>query len=263
MSELHGEDEALFQEIAEALGYKQNKLSFSLLGQRLPLHYLRSRRDRIEALLFGLAGFLRAPDLADFAPETRQYLRKLWDDWWPQRANHQRLVLPLAAWHLNGSRPLNHPHRRLAALAEIAGQWPSLRRSLGKDRLSAIRKFFLGLRHPYWSFHYSLNSKRSKQEMALVGETRITEILANVILPWRELHDQSGWTDYNELPAHLTNRRIETGALRLFGHDPRRSQFLRKLGQHQGLLQIYEDFCLQDDSDCSQCPFPEQMQKWL
>jgi hypothetical protein len=99
--------------------------------------------------------------------------------------------------------------------------------------------------------------------MALVGETRITEILANVILPWRELHDQSGWTDYNELPAHLTNRRIETGALRLFGHDPRRSQFLRKLGQHQGLLQIYEDFCLQDDSDCSQCPFPEQMQKWL
>jgi len=263
LSELHGEDEALFQAIAEALGYKQNKLPFALLGQRLPLHHLRSQAGRIEAPLFGLAGFLRAPDLANFAPETRQYLRKLWDDWWPQRTAYQRLILPLQAWHLNGSRPLNHPHRRLAALAEIAARWPRLRRSLGKNELVAVRKFFLGLKHPYWNFHYSLTSRPSKRQMALVGETRITEILANVVLPWRELHGRPAWNDYNALPARLTNRRIETGALRLFGNDPRRAQFLRHLGQHQGLLQIYEDFCLQDDSDCAQCPFPEQMQKWV
>jgi hypothetical protein len=29
------------------------------------------------------------------------------------------------------------------------------------------------------------------------------------------------------------------------------------------LLQIYEDFCMQDNSDCAQCPFPEQMRKWM
>ena len=40
--------------------------------------------------------------------------------------------------------------------------------------------------------------------------------LANVILPWRESQGQSAWNDYNTLPARLTNRRIETGALRLF-----------------------------------------------
>jgi hypothetical protein len=28
------------------------------------------------------------------------------------------------------------------------------------------------------------------------------------------------------------------------------------------LLQIYEDFCMQDNSDCAQCPFPEQMANW-
>jgi hypothetical protein len=28
------------------------------------------------------------------------------------------------------------------------------------------------------------------------------------------------------------------------------------------LLQIYEDFCTQDNSDCTQCPFPEQMERW-
>jgi hypothetical protein len=134
---------------------------------------------------------------------------------------------------------------------------------LGNDNLAQVRKFFLELRHPFWNFHYTLTSRPSSRRMALVGETRIAEILANLILPWRELHGRPAWNDYNTLPARLTNRRIETGALRLFGNDPRRPQFLRYLGQHQGLLQIYEDFCLQDNSDCAQCPFPEQMQKWI
>jgi hypothetical protein len=64
------------------------------------------------------------------------------------------------------------------------------------------------------------------------------------------------------LPARLSNRRLETGATRLFGDDPRRPQFTKTIAHQQGLLQIYEDFCLQDNSDCAQCPFPEQMQKW-
>jgi hypothetical protein len=34
------------------------------------------------------------------------------------------------------------------------------------------------------------------------------------------------------------------------------------VAHQQGLLQIYEDFCLQDNSDCAQCPFPEQ-EKWM
>lgn len=263
LAELHGEDDALFHEIASALGYKQNKLPFSLLAQRLPLRQLRARPDRVEPLLFGMAGFLREPDLAEFAPGTRQYLRALWDVWWPERATYQRLVLPPGAWRLNGSRPLNHPQRRLAALAQIAAHWPRFRRSLGKNSLSLVRKFLLELKHPFWNFHYTLTSKPARRKMALVGETRITEIFANLVLPWRESKGQPAWHEYHTLPARLTNRRIETGALRLFGQDPRRPQFLRYLGQHQGLLQIYEDFCLQDDSDCAQCPFPEQMRKWV
>ncbi len=37
----HGRDETLFQEMAAALGYKENKLPFTLLAQRLPLRLLR------------------------------------------------------------------------------------------------------------------------------------------------------------------------------------------------------------------------------
>jgi len=70
------------------------------------------------------------------------------------------------------------------------------------------------------------------------------------------------WAEYAKLPAQLSNRRLETGATRLFGADPRRKQFLKTVAQQQGLLQIYEDFCMRDNSDCAQCQFPEQMQEW-
>src|ERR1700746_1826146 len=59
----HGRDEALFQEIAAALGYKENKLPFTLIAQRLSLKALRKDLKDAEAILFGIAGLLETPDL--------------------------------------------------------------------------------------------------------------------------------------------------------------------------------------------------------
>ena len=258
----HQRDAALFQEIAAALGYKQNKLAFTLLAQRLPLSFLRQENDDIEAMLFGVAGFLEAPDLAVYPQETRNYVRKLWDRWWPHRDAMQRLVLPAKTWRLSGARPLNHPQRRLGALATLAREWPAFLKSLARKNGKSAQDFFLGLRHPFWNFHYTLRSEIAPKEMAIVGESRIAEILANVLLPFFLAEGRDVWSAYEKLPARLTNRRLETGATRLFGGDARRPHFTKTIAQQQGLLQIYEDFCLQDNSDCAQCPFPEQMQKW-
>ena len=260
--ENHGRDAALFQEIAAALGYKQNKLAFTLLAQRLSLAALRKQPDDLEAILFGVAGFLTAPDLAAYRDETRAYMRNLWDRWWPHRDEMQRLVLPTKLWRLGGARPLNHPQRRLGALAILAKQWPSFSKAVSRRSSQAAHDFFLDLRHSFWSFHYTLTSEAASKEMAIVGDSRIADILANVLLPYFLAEGADVWPAYEKLPARLTNRRLETGATRLFGGDPRRPQFTKTIAQQQGLLQIYEDFCLQDNSDCAQCPFPEQMLKW-
>ena len=105
----------------------------------------------------------------------------------------------------------------------------------------------------------------------MIGESRAADILANVLFPFWAAHELKApaspsaqlWTEYAKLPAQLSNRRLETAATRLFGNDPRRKEFLRTVAHQQGLLQIYEDFCMQDNSDCAQCPFPEQMAKWI
>jgi len=260
--ENHGRDAALFQEIAAALGYKQNKLAFTLLAQRLPLGSLRKQPDDLEAILFGVAGFLTTPDLAEYRDETRGYVRNLWDRWWPHRDAMQRLVLPAKLWRLGGARPLNHPQRRLGALAILAKHWPAFVKAITRKNTKSAHDFLLELHHPFWSFHYTLTSQAASTEMAIIGDSRIADILANVLIPYFLAEGAEVWPVYEKLPARLTNRRLETGATRLFGGDPRRREFTKTIAQQQGLLQIYEDFCLQDNSDCAQCPFPEQMLKW-
>jgi hypothetical protein len=262
IAECHGRDGALFQEIAAALGYKQNKLPFTLLAQRLPLPVLRQNPRDIEALLFGVAGFLESPDLAIYSTASRNYVRALWDRWWSYRDKMKRLILPKKLWRLGGGRPLNHPQRRVAALALVAQKWTLLLKSLGKSNAANLADFLRKLENPFWNFHYTLASEPASKNMALIGDSRVADILANVIFPFLVAHEKDVWDAYKQLPAKLSNRRLETGATRLFGDDPRRSLFLKSVAHQQGLLQIYEDFCLQDNSDCAQCPFPEQMQKW-
>jgi hypothetical protein len=266
----HGRDGTLFQQIAGALGYKENKLPFTLLAQRLPLQLLRENIQDCEALLFGGAGFLETSDLDVYKKSAREYVRQLWGGWWPHRDELQRFILPANTWRLSGTRPVNHPQRRLAALAILARDWSRLQRASGKSSVVAANDFFQGLEHPFWNFHYTLTAAASPKKMALIGQSRVADILANVLFPFWVAHDieaatrpsTSLWVEYAKLPAQLSNRRLETAATRLFGNDSRRKEFLKTVAHQQGLLQIYEDFCMQDNSDCAQCPFPEQMAKW-
>ena len=64
------------------------------------------------------------------------------------------------------------------------------------------------------------------------------------------------------LPAMLDNQKTKLASLRLFGESPLARVFQKKLHHQQGLLQVYEDFCLQDDSSCANCPFPERLAQW-
>jgi hypothetical protein len=157
---------------------------------------------------------------------------------------------------------MNHPQRRLAALSVLAHQWPAFRRYLSKRSVTGTKKFFEQIDHPFWNAHYTLTARSTGEPMALVGDSRATEILANVVFPFWSVEGLDIWSDYEKLPARLGNRRLETAAARLFGDDPRRRGFLQTVAHQQALLQIYEDFCLQDNSDCAHCPFPEQMKSW-
>ena len=199
LTELHGADEALYQALAATLGYKSNKLPFTLLAQRLPLRLLR--RGDADALLFGVSGFLPATDLAAFDADTRSYVRGLWERWWPRRAEFERLAIAPAFWRMAGQRPANHPQRRLAALAGIIRHWPKIRALRDRCTPAEVHEFFAQLRDEYWDHHYTVSSRPAAKRMALVGASRVTEMLANVFFPLAIAADPTRWTGFKTLRA--------------------------------------------------------------
>lgn len=266
VASIHGWDQAMYQGLAETMGYSQNKFPMTVLSQRLTLAFLKRHTGEREALFFGSAGFLDGFSFDQADQVTKSYLRTLWEVWWKHRAATTSELRGSLRWNASATRPMNHPQRRVAALSEIAAHWQTLRGLLQPAGDFVERKFRAaldGLSHPYWDYHYTLTSPPSKKRMALVGATRAGDILANLIYPMLIPQREALWKSYCNKSAPLDNEKTKRAALRLFGEDVQLAdEFSSKIFHQQALLQLYQDFCCRDASDCAQCPFPEQMHQW-
>lgn len=258
---LHGWDEAWFQSLAEALGYHANRQPMRVLAQRVPLASLREAGAAAEACLFGHAGFLEAEAYDHFEDErVRAYLREMWRHWWAMRPDGLRAL----DWKWSGIRPANHPHRRLGALAALVARWPDLRAALEASEFSVAR--VVGLleetSHPFWSEYFTLQAEVLPSKTALIGRDRARDFTGNTALPVRAARDPALWAEYEKLGAGSASGALRRAALRLLGRRGDAAAFQSTFAGQQGLLQVYRDFCLADDSDCAACPFPEQLRQW-
>lgn len=265
-------DQAMFQALAEALGFRQNKTQMAILAQRCQLSVLREMNPQErEACLFGAAGFLNN-DLFEIIEEEsgRSYLRGLWDRWWAMRGDFELSPNRAIPWQYAGNRPLNHPQRRIGALSALVNNWAQLRVTWEQNVNNfekRVNKSLNNVRHPYWEKHYTLSSAMAPKFMKLVGQDRQRDMLGNVFFPGvmgaaEEFRDQA-WMEYLSLRKVDTNQKLRRAALRLFGQNfDRQKLFTSYYHQQQGLLQVYHDFCLEDSSNCENCPFPEQLTQW-
>ena len=263
-ADAHGRDAALFQSTAETLGYRGNSLAMRLLAQRAPLSLLRAEPDAAEAILFGTAGFLSS-DLHEQAPaDTRDYLRGLWDTWWKNRARFEPVENRSIPWKTHGQRPANHPHRRVGALAALVKVWPQYRRLALARPFSAkpVIDFLQKLDHEFWTHRHTLTSAASTQRVALFGRAQALELIANHLAPLAIHEDGMTWQSYYKLRNSAANDKVKRCGLRLFGSSKAASPWMRRVCHHQALLQVYQDFCLDDFTDCKDCPFPEQLTQW-
>ncbi len=268
MSDSTATDQVMFQALAEALGYRKNKTGMAMLAQRCPIRELLALDppDR-EARIFGAAGFLEEESFrAARGPASRVYLRHLWDRWWKIRDRVECRPERRIPWRFSGSRPTNHPQRRVGALVSIVNNWAEFS-AVWKRQVNHIEKAVNNsvnkLSHSYWEHHFTLKSDRCANPLALVGTDRRRDLLGNVVFPGL-VRDRPGlWGEYRLLRKGDTNQPLRRAMLRLFGEDEKRGKlFTTYYHQQQGLLQIYRDFCLDDASECKHCPFPEQLTQW-
>jgi len=276
-----GAEQAFYEGWMEALGYKANKAAFRTLAQRLPVAELqppregeapaeplspmarREARPPNTALLFGVANFLPITASRD------AYAKRLWNAWWKLRPDFEERILPKETWRMSGIRPPNHPHRRLGAAAALLKRHPNFSEKI----IAAIEsdgdpaKLFLQARDDYWNYHFTLGGKTQSKSVELIGETRAGEIVANIVLPFVAAQNDpqlaaKAKARYDALCPASDNAIVRLAGQQLFDKVAVAKRYIKSSRQQQGLIQIFQDFCLNDKSACRQCQFPELVKQW-
>ncbi len=226
-----------------------------------------------QARLLGVSGLL--PDGSEETRadrSTNRYVRSVWDQWWRERDGLADAILPRSIWRMGGQRPANHPQRRLALAAHWLStpdlparivDWFSSPIREGKllPSLSAILK---ARPDKFWESRWTLKSKPMEQPRPLLGETRVTDIAVNVVLPWFWTRCASGGdaglrrtaeSRYFAWPKAQDNAALRLARQRLLGGA--HSRRLTTAAIQQGLMQVVRDFCCHSNAICEDCRFPE------
>ena len=296
---IEGYEQTFYREVAEALGYPENKQPFQVLADTLPLSELTSlvppkasKNEKVlhyQALLFGISG------LMDKNAEKKAGFRKLLPIWKAYRERVPGSPLTKKDWCFRAIRPANYPYRRIAALAHLIvrhektgreragmfadfmGSYQKILTSSGdkipdKKTLNAFNDFFCVATNDYWANHYTPDGKTLSQHQQLVGSARSREIIINIGLPIGLIFARAG--KFKNLETGL-NALFQTGKsasdnklLRfmkhyIFGNQEEMIQVLRSEKQIQGLMQVYQDFCTQNQNNCLHCPFPDVVKKYF
>ena len=254
-SAIAGEDQALYENMAETLGYSANKIAMGALARRMKL---KTVCNNPEPLLFGAAGFLVPSLPSRCSTEARNYHKQLWDFWWICRSDYEPIPSRAISWTFSGIRPTNHPQRRLGALAIIVSRWDEFSSLCRSGSLKELEAWFSSLSHLYWDTHTTLPSAELKNKVALVGSSRVADFAVNHLFPMRD--DDESWEAYLRVPGAQPNAKTTAMIHRISASPDTAKFFLSKAYRQQALLQIREDFCL--ISPCSACPLPHQAPHW-
>lgn len=255
-------EQALYEALAEALGFHANQISMRLVAQRLPWKKLRGMEPAARlAHLFGLAGFLPNESIGRLQAEPRTWLRELWEFWWKARGALDYALLSRSHWHLAGLRPLNRPERRLAALAQVVPRIPELLGAIKTRDAERFGNTLLALRDPFWEKHATLNGTPLRTPCRLIGEERVNDILINIFWPVILLEDPETAQNGLKAMSSSVNSASRVASQRMLISALNSRQRGEALVQ-QGLLQIFRDYCQTDCSQCRDCTFPELVKTW-
>lgn len=273
-----GWEQALWEGLFRALGYKQNAW---------PMHCLAEKRLRwlafpasplqLQARLLGIGNLLPS-DLTRRNGSSDAYLRRVWNHWWRERDEFEDCILPAPLWRFHGQRPANHPQRRLAlaahwlATGDLAARiehWCA--EDIPDSKLAGSLMQVLQAPHDeFWSWHWTLRSARMKKPQPLLGPARVTDLAVNVILPWLWTRAAEGKNKslmrkierrYEAWPAAEDNSVLRLARQRLLGGAHHRA--FPCAVEQQGCIQIRRDFCERSDALCRGCPFPELVHNWV
>jgi len=232
-------EECHYRNLLRVFGLKVNANGFNMLARELPFKILRKHVDsllQVEALLFGVAGFLEAP-IDAYQQSLEQEYRFL-------KAKYQLKTMPGAIWNFATLRPPNFPSLRIAQLAAlVANNKISFAEITKIQHHNKAVKYFKATASSYWDNHYHFKSVTEKNRKKDIGLRTLELLCINHTIPMAYAF---GWFNGD---FTLKERAVEW----LEKLKPERNQIVSKwfnLGytidsafDSQALIQLKNEYC--------------------
>ncbi len=248
----------------------------------------------IQSLMFGVAGLIgfKALDTSALTADDRDYFEKLQNLWEKKyRPRAPATSLTEGSWKFGGIRPANFPYRRIAGLAHLivrheenglfadymqafqAGMAASADEEGAAIIPGKLNDFFcVEADDDYWANHYSPGGKLLAKPQLLVGPSRSREIAVNIVIPIGLIFARASKSETLETGFNVLfqsgkkpgdNKLLRFMKHYIFGNQKDMIQVLKNDKQAQGLMQVYQDFCTQNDNNCQRCQFPDIVKKYF
>lgn len=179
---------AFYISLSKYMGARINIQPFELLAELLPLSIIRKNSDcldKVEALLFGVAGMLDATYDGD---KHHTSLKKEFDF---LAAKYGLNQVPPTMWKFSKMRPPNFPTVRIAQLAALLQSQSSLfSKILEAKELKEIRSLFAVAASPYWDDHFRFGTKAKESHPKVLVNSFIDILIINVVAPTLFLYGQ-------------------------------------------------------------------------
>jgi hypothetical protein len=117
----------------------------------------------------------------------------------------------------------------------------------------------------FWSHRYTLHGKRLVHPIDLLGPGRAATLVIDVLLPAAGALAEMGhehlssallralYRRHPRLPANEITREMMR---QFFGTDRSRAALVNSACRQQALLQLYRDFCTNEQETCQECALP-------
>lgn len=242
-------EETAYQLLARNFGFKVNGDPFHQLARHLPYKVLRKHIDhpfQVEALLFGMAGFLK---------------EKIGDDYHRGLMKEYKILgakylltqdeLHSSQWKFLRMRPANFPTLRLAQFSALITARTSLFSALMESDDSNSLTSWMGLSpSAYWTTHYSFG-KSTRVGAHAMGQASIENVIINTIAPL--------WVAYGK---HRDEQHFVDRAVRILSELSAEENHITKTWKEAGwevknafdaqaLIQLFNSYCIQ--RQCLNC----------
>ncbi len=249
----------------------------------------------IQALLFGVAGLIdfNFKDKKNLSASDEVYFSSLAKLWEHYQTRLPESTLQANHWSFSGIRPANYPYRRISALAHLLvrheengifgdflEEFHTRNPETGEQEFSmsahsskkVLNFFCIDSENDYWANHYVPGGKTLGGAQQLVGSERSREIAINIGIPVGLIFGRASKSIsleeaisvlYQSKKKPSDNKWTRFMKQYLFGNKEAMLSTLDTDKQVQGLMQIFQDYCTENENNCHRCQFPGVVEKFF